>query len=194
MIPRSARLVVAAKVLLAALLIVGALFPDVGGFAGKGMGFRLPLFLAPSLVVPLIAWRTGKWNVPVDVALTVPFLLDTLGNAFGFFDDYAITDDVLHVVNWVVLCWGLASALTATHPRDPELVMIAGAGVGAMASIGWETAEYLIMEAGVIGMHLTYGDTIGDLVASSSGGALGTAIAVFGHRKDHLGFRIPKSI
>jgi hypothetical protein len=165
---------------LALLLITGAFFPEVGGFAGKGMGFRLPLFLAPSFVVPLIAWRTGKWNVPVDVALTIPFLLDTLGNAFGFFDDYGITDDVLHVVNWIVLCWGLASALAERNPHDRALVMIAGAGIGAMASIGWETAEYLIMRNGVIGMHLTYGDTIGDLVASSSGGALGTAIAVFG--------------
>ncbi len=35
------------EALLAGLLLTGALFPDVGGFAGKGMAFRLPIFLAP---------------------------------------------------------------------------------------------------------------------------------------------------
>ncbi|MDO9175269.1 MAG: hypothetical protein Q7V62_10725, partial [Actinomycetota bacterium] len=49
---RQLRWVVGSKVLLATLLVVGAAVPSVGGFAGKGMLYRLPIFLAPALVVP----------------------------------------------------------------------------------------------------------------------------------------------
>ena len=45
---------VAAKLALAALLVTGALLPSDGGFAGKGMAFRLPLFLLPAPVIPFI--------------------------------------------------------------------------------------------------------------------------------------------
>src|SRR4051794_31199706 len=68
-----------AKILLALLLVVAALFPDVGGFGGKGMAFRLPIFLAPALVIPGLAVfrHGGRYSVELDIALTLPFLLDT---------------------------------------------------------------------------------------------------------------------
>jgi hypothetical protein len=44
--------------------------------------------------------------------------------------------------------------------------------------IGWEVAEYGVMQAGVDHLSLTYGDTLGDLVLSTLGGAVGAAWAV----------------
>ncbi len=179
------RWLIALKVALAGLLLVGAIFPSVGGFAGKGMAYRLPLFLAPALIVPIRWWlgrRHGRpYHVALDVALTVPFLLDTAGNAFGLYDHFDRTDDVLHFLNWFVLGWGVTASLRARPDteRSPRwLPWTAGGGIGAIAIVLWETAEYAVMKAGVGGLSLTYGDTIGDLLLSSAGGALGALVAV----------------
>ncbi len=161
---------------LAALLLVGALWPQTGGFAGKGMAFRLPLFLLPALVVPA-RWlrRRGPYPVALDAALTLPFLIDTTANALGLYDRYARTDDVLHAVNWFVLIAGLTMTFREMAPvTTPRwLLCLAGSGLGAIAAVGWEAAEYSIMRAGVGGLSLTYGDTISDLLLSTTGGALG---------------------
>lgn len=169
-----------AKVLLAALLLTGALFPSVGGFAGKGYAFRLPLFLLPAVLVPVVRrWRSVRRPYPfaLDVALTVPFLLDTLGNAVGGFDRWDNFDKVLHFVNWVVLVWGITVHL-ARPTRDRVLLWIAGSGLGAMAAIGWEIAEYAVMKSGVGGLHLTYPDTLADLACGTTGAMLGAWWAV----------------
>jgi hypothetical protein len=57
-------------------------------------------------------------------------------------------------------------------------VWIAGTGIGALAAIGWELAEYSIMRAGVGNLHVAHADTLGDLAAVSVGGALGAWLAV----------------
>jgi hypothetical protein len=136
--------------------------------------------MIPVLVVP-ICWLCGKsWNTALDIGLTVPFLFDTLGNLFGLFDRWNSFDNVLHFVNWLVLVWGITMALNGrpTRRNDSGLVWVAGTGIGALAAIGWEIAEYRIMRAGVGNLHLTYADTLGDLAAGSVGGALGAWLAV----------------
>jgi hypothetical protein len=172
---------VACKVLLAGLLLTGALFPDVGGFAGKGMAFRLPIFLAPALVVPIIWWRRrGPYPAALDAALTLPFLLDTAANAVGLYDHLDATDDILHFVNWFVLVGGITATWVARADGSTPrwLLAMAGAGFGAIAIIFWEVAEYSVMRSGVGGLDLTYADTLGDLVLSTVGGALGALAAV----------------
>jgi hypothetical protein len=79
-----------------------------------------------------------------------------------------------------VLVWGITMALNAkpTRRNDSRLVWVAGTGIGALAAIGWEIAEYRIMQAGVGNLHLTSADTLGDLAAGSVGGALGAWLAV----------------
>ena len=170
---------VAAKTLLAVLLLTGALWPH-GPFEGKGMLYRLPAFLLPGLVVSYHWWRhrdDGRaYPVALDVALTVPFLLDTLGNALGLFDSLDHFDSVMHTLNWAVLCAGVT--LTWARGRFGRGAqfgyhIIVGAGFGAIASVLWEAMEYAIMQAGVVGLNLTYGNTITDLLFSTAGGASG---------------------
>ena len=179
--PRPPGWLIACKVLLAGLLLVGALFPDLGGFAGKGMAYRLPIFLAPALVVPILWWRRrGAYPVALDAALTLPFLFDTAANAVGLYDNLDATDDILHFVNWVVLVGGITATWVDRVDRATPrwLVVMAGTGFGAVAIVFWEVAEYLVMRSGVGGLDLTYADTLADLVLSTTGGALGAVLAV----------------
>ena len=185
--PHSARLVrllIASKVLLAGLLIAGSVYPH-GSFEGKGMVYRLPVFLAPGAIV---SWRWFRhrddgrpYPVALDAALTLPFLSDTLGNALGLFDRLEHFDSVMHLLNWIILCAGITLAWGRGRfgaGAGSGLLLMAGAGFGAVASVGWEAIEYGIMRVGVVGLHLTYADTIKDLLLSTTGGALGAWWAV----------------
>lgn len=151
---------------------------------GKGMAFRAPLFGLSMLVVPLVS--RGRLTPPAntaDVLVVAPFLFDTLGNLLGIYDSYSHTDDVLHALNWFLL----VSAFHAWRFRrvaDVRDARLVGAGVGALAIVAWEIAEWAVAESGAGGgLALTYGDTIGDLALSTSGGIVASfvAVALFGH-------------
>ena len=155
--------------------------PDV--VAGKNMGARAPLFLAPAIIVPIIG-RVRRWSpYPhlADALLSVPFLLDTLGNLLGFYNDYGSTDDVLHFINWVFLVMAFHAFRYRTVNDHRDAIFI-GYGFGAIAIIVWEAFEWLISDAGPFAggvpdaLSLTYGDTVGDLVISSTGGLIGSLI------------------
>ena len=170
----------AVRIALVLALAFSVAFPDLPQFEGKGMAFRAPFFLLPMAAVP-VGWRLRGGHEPypfiADALVISPFLVDTLGNAFNFYNSFDSTDDVLHFVNWVLLVAGITLLLLRTYLRP----LAAGAlayGIGAAAIIWWEAAEWLIQELGTAGLELTYGDTIGDLLLSSTGGAVGAALAI----------------
>jgi hypothetical protein len=169
------------RIALVSALAFSVAFPDLPQLEGKGMAFRAPFFLLPMAAVP-VGWRLRGRHAPypyiADALVISPFLADTLGNAFNFYDSFAVTDDVLHFLNWVLLVAGITLLLLRT--RIPRLAAWAlGYGIGGLAIIWWEAAEWLVQELGTAGLELTYGDTIGDLVISSTGGAIGAALAVW---------------
>ena len=174
------------RIALVAALAFSVAFPHLPQFEGKGMAFRAPFFLLPMAAVP-VGWRLRGRREPYphlgDALIISPFLVDTLGNAFNFYNSYAVTDDVLHVVNWVLLVAGITLLLLRT-PMNRFAVWALGYGIGGLAIIWWEAAEWLVQELGTAGLELTYGDTIGDLVLSSTGGALGALLAVSFGRRD----------
>lgn len=176
------RLVWAVRVMLAVAFAV-AVFVPLDQLEGKAMAFRAPLFALSMLVIPLAS--RGRVEPPArtaDVLIVTPFVLDTLGNVFGFYDTFANTDDVLHAVNWFLL----VAAFHAWRFRrvgDVRDARLIGAGVGALAIVGWELAEWAVAESGAGGgLALTYADTIGDLALSTGGGIVGSlvAVAIFG--------------
>jgi len=155
--------------------------PDV--VEGKNMAARAPIFMGPAIIVPIIG-RVRGWNPYPHLAdglLSLPFLLDTLGNLLGFYDEFAVTDDVLHFVNWVALVMAY-HAFRYRNVSDHRDAVFLGYGFGAVAIIAWEAFEWLISDAGPFAgdvpdaLSLTYGDTVGDLVISSTGGLLGSLI------------------
>ena len=151
--------------------------------AGKAIGFRAPLFLASAILVPIIAKARGWRPYPhtADALLAAPFLVDTLGNLLGFYDAYLLTDDVLHVLNWVLLVMAYhAFRFRNVHVRKDAVLL--GYGFGALMIVWWEILEWAVSEdgfGGAGGLSLTYEDTIGDLFLSSTGGLVGSIIALY---------------
>lgn len=171
----------AVKVALVAAFFV-AIVIEPSTVEGKAMGFRAPLFLAPIIVVPLLA-KGRNWEPyphTADALLAAPFLIDTLGNLFGFYDEFPVTDDVLHAVNWVLLVGAFqAFRFRNVHVRSEAILL--GYGFGALAIVWWEILEWAVSEdgfGGAGGLALTYGDTIGDLALSSTGGLIGSVLGV----------------
>lgn len=167
--------------LFASFFVAMVIPPDV--VAGKAMGFRAPLFLASAVLVPIIAKLRGWKPYPhaADALLAAPFLVDTLGNLLGFYDAYLVTDDVLHAVNWVllVMAYHAFRFRNVNHRGDAVLL---GYGFGAVAIVWWEILEWAVSEdgfGGAGGLQLTYGDTIGDLFLSSTGGLVGSLIGLY---------------
>ncbi len=170
------------KALLFGSFAVALLFPpDV--IAGKGIPARAPLFLAPAILVPILARVKGWEPYPylADGLASLPFLLDTLGNLGGFYDRYDATDDVLHFTNWVFLVMAF-HAFRYRNIGDNRDAVFLGIGFGAFMIVIWEAFEWLISTDGPLGgaaqdtLSLTYGDTVGDLVISTSGGVVGSLI------------------
>ncbi len=178
---RAVAVAIAFKVALA-LCFVAALTLPLDHLDGKGMGFRFPLFMLSAVVVPL-AWR-GRFRpypATADVLIVAPFLIDTLGNLAYVYDTFDATDDVLHTLNWILLvgafhAWRYARGGARMSRVDAWLL---GAGLGALAIVAWEAAEWIVAETGAGGgLDLTYADTVGDLVLSVTGGMIGSAAAV----------------
>ena len=108
--------------------------------------------------------------------LVTPFLLDLLGNLVNLFDTVSWFDDALHFTNWIFLVLALV-LLVAPAVLEQWTLILLGSGMGALAIVLWEALEWVIQDMGTTGLQLTYDDTIGDLVLSTSGGVLGAAIA-----------------
>lgn len=168
----------------AALLLafVIALTVDIDALEGKAMGFRAPMFTAPIWVVYAIA-KIRNWDPyphTADALITLPFLLDTLGNMAGLFDSVVVFDDILHFVNWSLLV-GSFHAFRFRNVFDRRDAVLLGAGFGALAIVAWEILEWAVSEdgfGGAGGLALTYEDTVGDLTISTVGGVLGSVLAV----------------
>ena len=174
----------AVRIALVAAVGFSVAFPDLPRFEGKGMAFRAPFYLLPMAVVPVV-WRLRGRRAPyphlADALVVSPFLVDTLGNALNFYETFSATDDVLHFLNWVLLAGGITLALLRTD-LPPMAIWTMASGIGGLAIIWWEAAEWLVQELGTAGLGLTYDDTIGDLLLSSTGGAIGSALALWiGH-------------
>lgn len=168
------------RIALVLALVFSVAFPNLPQFEGKGMAFRAPFFLLPMAAVP-IGWRLRSRRPPyphlADALIVSPFLVDTLGNALNFYNTFDATDDVLHLVNWVLLVAGITLLLRRTA-LPPLAAWALGYGIGGLSIIWWEAAEWLVQELGTAGLDLTYGDTIGDLILSSTGGAIGAFLAL----------------
>ena len=82
----------AIKALLIGLLAIGA-FSGLQQFEGKAFAWRLATYPIAAFVVPVI-WairaRDTAYPFAADILLTLPFLIDTAGNAMDLYDTIVV--------------------------------------------------------------------------------------------------------
>lgn len=159
-------------------LLIGLVF-DLSQLEGKGWVARTIFYTLVLLILPG-AWRlSGRrfaFSYLASGLLAAPFAVDIWGNIFGLYDSIDGFDNYLHFLNWVLL----VSFFTVTVLRSSELsrkaVVALATGFGSTMIILWEYMEYLVMKMGTERLHLTYEDTISDLLLSMSGGFVGALL------------------
>lgn len=167
-------LTVAAKAATVACGIDAMLNGDSARLRGKAIRLRAIGYVGGLFVVPVL-WRLlpdrGRYPRELDLAVTVPLLLDAAGNALGMYERAHI-DDVVHLTNSAIVA-GVAGTLIAPHVDETWQAAAAGAGVAIVAESVWEVAEYIAWRLGADGMHLTYDDTMEDMMEGIAGAVIG---------------------
>jgi len=167
-------LTVAAKAATVACGIDAMLNGDSARLRGKAIRLRAIGYVGGLFVVPVL-WRLlperGRYPRELDLAVTIPLLLDAAGNALGMYGRAHI-DDVVHLTNSAIVA-GVAGTLIAPHVDERWQAAAAGAGVAIVAESVWEVAEYIAWRLGADGMHLTYDDTMEDMIEGIAGAFIG---------------------
>ena len=166
--------IVATKAATIACAIDGFINADTPRLRGKAIRTRAVGYTAGLFLVPLI-WRLlpgrGRYPRGLDLAVTIPLLIDAGGNALGLYEE-AHLDDVVHFINAAIVS-GVAGSLFATRTDEPWQAAMAGTGAAIAGETFWEIAEFVAMKAGADGMDLTYEDTMADLAESAAGAIVG---------------------
>ena len=175
----------AVKAALICLLAFGA-FSGLQQFEGKAFLWRLATYPIATLVVPIIWASSGRrWAYPyaTDILLTLPFLIDTSGNALDFYDTIWWWDDANHLVNWMLLS-GAVGALAWRHNIGVRETLALVVGFGAVTAILWEVAEYFAFIRNSPELATAYTDTLGDLALGLTGSvSAGLAAALAPRRR-----------
>ena len=173
------RIMLLAIASLAFCLVVGLVVPmerlDGKGWPARAAGY--PLSSVVMGAIWLVRGQKGRFPYIPTALLVTPFILDLLGNLFRFFDTVQNFDDFLHFVNWMFLCAAFVAMFDPENLASWNRAAL-GTGFGAFAIILWEFLEYLIMQSGTTGLHLSYEDTVTDLLLSSFGGLIGSLAMV----------------
>ena len=161
------------KAALIILLVFGA-FSGLQQFEGKAFLWRLATYPVADLVVPA-AWvaarQTSSYPFAVDVLVTMPFLIDTTGNALDLYDTVWWWDDANHFVNWALLS-GAAAAIAWRNRTGSWQAFAYVVGFGAVTAILWEFAEYFAFIRNSPELTTAYTDTLGDLLLGLAGSTL----------------------
>jgi hypothetical protein len=169
------------KATLIGLLLVAVVFPDIPQFEGKAMTGRAIGYPVAVLIVPVVWWAIrrrramGSYPFDVDILITLPFLIDVVGNALDLYDSISWWDDVNHFVNWGILVAGFALLLRRLPIGPVELAALA-IGFGAVTAIVWELLEYVTFIRNSPERATAYTDTLGDLSLGLSGSIVAALI------------------
>jgi hypothetical protein len=174
--------ITAAKASVVALALDAFVNSDAPRYSGKGMRLRAVGYTGGLLVVPL-AWRRAGRPQPypreLDLAVTLPLLIDAGGNAIGIYRR-AHVDDLIHFMDGAIVA-SVAGALATPRVRTSW----EAAGVASLAGIAaaglWEIGEWVGLKLGARGMNLSYDDTMVDLAETAAGAVLGGVITLLRH-------------
>jgi hypothetical protein len=174
--------ITAAKSAVIALAVDAFLNSNKPRYQGKAMRVRAIGYAGGMLLAPL-AWRLRGRRNPypreLDLAITLPLLVDAGGNAIGIYQR-AHVDDLIHFADGAVVS-SLIGALVTPRVRTPWEAAGAGVAAGGMFAGLWEIGEWIGLKLGAKGMNLSYDDTMIDLAETISGAVLGGLITLVRH-------------
>ena len=172
------------KAAVVGLLVFGA-FSGLQQFEGKGFLWRLITYPVAILVLPT-AWAAWRKQLPypfiADILITLPFLIDTIGNALDLYDTIVWWDDANHLVNWGLLACG-AGALVLRIRIGFWVTMALVIGFGATTAILWEIAEYFAFIRVSPELNTAYVDTLGDLSLGLTGSVVAGVVSGIAARR-----------
>jgi hypothetical protein len=178
--PLGAALLMAGKAAALGFSVEPVLHPKAPQFHGKAMRIRAVGYFGMLLAVP-IGWlasgRRLRYPIGADLALTVPLLLDSGGNALGIYDSDRI-DDLVHLSNTAILSTAFGVAIS---PRVDSRWKAGAAATafGVTGELGWELLEYAADAAGFNGLDLSRADTLGDIGEATLGAILAGVITAY---------------
>ena len=174
--------ITAAKATVIVLAIDAFLNSSAPRYHGKGMRLRAIGYAGGMLLVPL-AWRLRGRRDPypreLDLAITLPLLVDAGGNAMGFYHR-AHVDDLVHFADGALVS-SVFGALATPRARTPWEAAGAGVAAGGMFAGLWEIGEWIGFKLGAKGMNLSYDDTMIDLAETIAGSILGGVVTLLRH-------------
>jgi hypothetical protein len=166
--------ILATKALTIGFAIDAIVNADSPRLRGKAIRTRAVGYVGALFIVPM-AWSLlpdrGRYPRALDLAVTVPLLLDAGGNALGLYDEAHI-DDLVHLANAAIVS-GVAGALFAPRVDERWQAALAGAGVAIAGASAWELLEFGALQFGADGMNLTYQDTMVDILDGWVGAVAG---------------------
>lgn len=174
--------ITAAKATVVALAVDAFVNSTSPRYRGKAMKVRAIGYTAGLFLVP-VAWRIRGRAEPypreLDLAITLPLLVDAGGNAIGIYQR-AHVDDLIHFADGALLS-SVVGALATPRVRTSW----EAAGVAALAGTAgaglWEIGEWVGLKLGARGMALSYDDTIADMIETTAGALLGGLITLLRH-------------
>ena len=174
--------IAAVKATVIALAVDAFLNSSAPRYHGKGMRLRAIGYTGGMLLVP-VAWRMMGRKDPypraLDLAVTVPLLVDAGGNAIGIYRR-AHVDDLIHFADGALVASIVGALVTPRVRTSWEAAGVAAASGTAAAGI-WEIGEWIGLKLGAKGMDLTYDDTMTDLIETTAGALLGAAVTLLRH-------------
>ncbi len=174
--------ITAAKATVIVLAIDAFLNSDAPRYHGKGMKLRAVGYAGGMLLAPL-AWRIRGRRDPypraLDLAITLPLLVDAGGNAAGIYHR-AHVDDLIHFADGALVS-SVFGALATPRVRTPWEAAGAGVAAGGMFAGLWEIGEWIGLKLGATGMNLSYDDTMVDLAETIGGAVLGGLVTLLRH-------------
>jgi hypothetical protein len=174
--------ITAAKATVVALAIDAFLNSNSPRYHGKGMRFRAIGYAGGLLVAP-VAWRLRGRREPypreLDLAITIPLLIDAGGNATGLYRR-ARVDDLIHFLDGAIVSSVVGALATPRVRTSWEAAGVGTLAGGTLAGL-WEVGEWIGMKLGAEGMDLSYDDTVIDLAETMAGAALGGVVTLLRH-------------
>jgi hypothetical protein len=179
-LPAAFWLGVALKLGLVLLLLLPLLQPGLDQYEGKGMGWRVLVYLLVGAIVPALWHATGSrapYPYLADNLLILPPLTDVVWNTLDAYDRVFWWDDANHLLNGMIFA-AVIGLWAGRYPLGPVVRLGLALGLAMTLHVVWELGEYWIVIADLSSSLQGYEDTIGDLAFGLVGSTLGAVFAV----------------